>query len=203
MVMGDPKLHYEGRYTFAEKPLKAKKITLPEFNPVSYEGELDTLVYNPKRLFMFGLFGTIVDINSFDGTTLVTTVEDTSQKEFFRGVKDPNFVAAPVLVDAMFQTGGLLEFFTTSRTVLPYKIRSLKFYKDVEKNKKYFCITRKKASGEETNTYDLQLVDAKGNVFIEVDSFEMVKLNRLDPEDRIVDLVAFSAADEKVKTNVT
>ena len=192
LVMGDPKLHYEGKYRFAQKPLKAKKIKLPAFNPVSWEGDLEPLVYNPKRLFMFGLFGTITDINSFDGKTLVTTMEDKSTKEFFKGVKDPNFVAAPILVDAMFQTGGLLEFFTTSRTVLPYKIKSLKFYRDVEKNREYFCITQKMASGEETNTYDLKLVDKQGNVFIEVDNFEMVKLNQLDPEDRIIDRVEFS-----------
>ncbi|MBT4873749.1 MAG: hypothetical protein HON48_00855, partial [Desulfobacula sp.] len=120
------------------------------------------------------------------------TMEDKSEKEFFKGIKDPKFVAAPILVDAMFQTGGLLEFFTTSRTVLPYKIKSLKFYANLEKNKKYFCITQKKASGEETNTYDLKLIDKKGNVFVEVDSFEMVKLNQLDPEDRIIDRVEFS-----------
>ena len=146
---------------------------------------------------MFGLFGTITGIDSFDGNTLITTVEDISKKDFFKGVQNPNFVAAPVLVDAMFQTGGLLEFFTTSRTVLPYRINCLKFYRNVEKNKKYFCITQKKASEEETKTYDLKLVDEKGNVFIEVDSFEMVKLNQLDPEDRIIDLVDFSFTKEK------
>jgi len=192
IAMGDPKLHYEGKYRFAQKPLKPKKIKIPSFNPVSWEGDLEPLVYHPKRLFMFGLFGTIIDINSFDGNTLITTIEDNSEKDFFKGVKNPNFVAAPILVDAMFQTGGLVEFFTSSRTVLPYKIQSLKYYKDVEKNKKYFCITQKTASGKETNTYDLKLTDKKGNVFIEVDSFEMVKLNRLEPADRIVDQVKFS-----------
>ncbi|MCD4719728.1 MAG: KR domain-containing protein, partial [Desulfobacula sp.] len=202
IVMGDPKLHYEGKYRFAEKPLKVKKIKLPQFNPVSWEGDIDTLVYNPKRLFMFGLFATITDINSFDGKTLVTTVEDSSRKEFFKGIKDPNFVAAPILVDAMFQTGGLLEFFTTSRIVLPYKINSLKFYKIVEKNKEYFCITRKMDTGEETNTYNLKLVDKNGNLFIEVDSFEMVKLYRLDPEDRIIDRVEFSFSNEKEGSKV-
>jgi hypothetical protein len=153
---------------------------------------MSELVYHPRRLFMFGLFGTITDVNSFDGTTLVTTVNDTSDKAFFKGMKNPNFVAAPILVDAMFQTGGLLEFFSSSRTVLPSKIKSLKFYKDVERNKEYFCITQKMASGDETNTYDLKLVDKKGNIFIHVDSFEMVKIHRLAPEDRIIDRVKFS-----------
>jgi len=202
LVVGDPKLHYEGSYTFAQNPLKSKQIQIPEFVPVSYEGDHDSLVYHPRRLFMFGLFGTIVDINSFDGQTLITTVEDHSTKAFFKGVKDPDFVAAPVIVDAMFQTGGLLEFFTTSRTVLPYRIKSMKFYKAVEKNKKYLCITRKTASGDETNTYDLVLVDKKGHVVIEVDSFEMVKLNLLDPEDRIAHKIKFKALPEKQKENV-
>jgi hypothetical protein len=194
VIMGEPKLHYEGKYKFSKKSLKAKKVKLPQFSPISFKGELETLVYNPKRLFMFGLFGTITDINSFDGKTLITTMEDNSRKEFFKGVTNPNFVAFPILVDAMFQTGGLLEFFTTSRTVLPYKIKTLKFYKDVKKNTKYLCITQKQASQEETNTYDLKLVDKKGNVYIEIIGFEMVKINRLDPEDRIADLVDFSSA---------
>ena len=123
-------------------------------------------------------------------------MEDRSEKEFFKGVTKPGFVAAPVLVDAMFQTGGLLEFFTTSRTVLPFKIKSLKFYKDVEKNTPYFCITQKAVSGEETNTYHLTLADRAGTVCIEIDGFEMVKLNRLDPEDEtFARLPRFSCAE--------
>ena len=197
LVMGEPKLHYQGKYRFDKKPLTKKTIKLPKLSPITFEGDIETLVYNPKRLFMFGLFGTITDINSFDGKTLITTVEDKSRKAFFKGVKNPSFVAAPVLVDAMFQTGGLLEFFTTSRTVLPYKIKSLKFYQDVEKNIEYFCITQKIASGDETNIYDLKLVDKTGLVYIEVDGFEMVKLNRLDPADQIKTLVGFTPLDKK------
>jgi len=58
-------------------------------------------------------------------------------------------------------------------------------------------------SGEETNTYNLKLVDKKGNVFVEVDSFEMVKLNRLDPEDRIVDLVEFAFSNKKESSKIS
>jgi hypothetical protein len=191
-VMGDPKLHYQGRFSLAKKRPVPEKMDLPEFSPVSWEGDLADLVYHPKRLFMFGLFGTITDINSFDGKTLVTTVADRSDAPFFRDVTDPEFQAAPVLVDAMFQTGGLLEFLTTSRTVLPFRINTMTFFKPVEKHTDYLCITQKKASGEETNTYDLFLTDMSGNVFIKVTGFEMVKLTRLAPEDRIVDQVTFT-----------
>ncbi len=197
VIIGDPKLHYEGKYRFSNKALKPKRIKLPKFNPLSFKGDLETLIYNPKRLFMFGLFGTITDINSFDGKILITTMEDKSEKEFFKGVKKPNFVASPILVDAMFQTGGLFEFFTTSRTVLPFKIESLKFYKEAEKHTKYFCITQKQASKEETNTYSLKLVDKNGNLFVEISSFEMVKINKVAPEDQIADLVEFTPAKSK------
>jgi len=200
-VMGDPKLHYQGTYQFSSTPPAPRKIDLPKFSPVSFDGDVESLVYHPRRLFMFGLFGTIMDINSFDGTTLVTTIEDKSNAEFFKDVTNPNFVAAPVLVDAMFQTGGLLEFFTTSRTVLPYRIASMNFYGNIKKNSPYYCITRKINSGEETNTYDLTLVDTKGNVSVEIKGFEMVKLNQLAMEDQIAGRVSYiSSTTQKWET---
>jgi hypothetical protein len=103
----------------------------------------------------------------------------------------------------MFQTGGLLEFLTTSRTVLPFKINSMKFYTRPERNTPYYCITTKTGSGKETNTYDLKLADRKGNVLIEINRFEMVKLNRLAPEDRISHLVKFKNSAEVQKTAVS
>ncbi|MEH0020268.1 MAG: beta-ketoacyl synthase N-terminal-like domain-containing protein [Desulfobacter sp.] len=197
MVMGDPKIHYQGTYRFEKTARAAKRIEIPEFSEITWEGDLESLVYHPRRLFMFGLFGTIVDINSFDGTTLITTLEDISNAEFFKGVADPRFVAAPVLVDAMFQTGGLLEFFTSSVTVLPYKINNLDFYGTPDRKTPYYCITRKVASGEETNTYDLSLCDLKGNLLVDIQGFEMVKLGPLDPEDRIADKVSFARSGDK------
>ncbi len=192
VVMGDPTLHYQGSCTFSDKPLKAKKITLPPFNSVELDGDHDEIVYHPKRLFMDGLFGTITAVNSFDDTTLVTTVKDSSKKEFFKGVVTPNLQTPAVLVDAMFQTGGLFEFFTTSRTVLPYNIKRLRFYKPVEKNQDYYCLTTKTVSGEETNTYQLQLCDKKGNLYITVEDFQMVKLNRLEDQYKINNRIRYS-----------
>jgi hypothetical protein len=76
--------------------------------------------------------------------------------------------------------------------VLPYRIASMTFFASVGKNVDYLCITQKKASGKETNTYDLTLTDDAGNVFIKVTGFEMVKLTRLAPEDRIAGRVSFT-----------
>ncbi|MFN2358801.1 MAG: SDR family NAD(P)-dependent oxidoreductase, partial [Desulfotignum sp.] len=191
-VMGNPKQHYQGNFVLSPDRPAPEKTDLPKFHPVSWEGDLADLVYHPKRLFMFGLFETITNINSFDGKTLVTTVADRSDAPFFSGVTDPQFQAAPVLVDAMFQTGGLLEFLTTSRTVLPFRIASMAFFAPLDKQVDYLCITQKKVSGKETNTYDLTLTDDTGNVFIKVIGFEMVKLTRLAPEDRIAGKVSFT-----------
>ena len=143
---------------------------------------------------MDGLFNTITDVNSFDETTLVTTVKDASKKEFFKGVTEPNLQSPVVLVDAMFQTGGLFEFFTSSQTVLPYEIKTMKFYQATEKDKEYYCLTTKTASDKETNTYQLRLVDKEGNLCVEVIDFKMVKLNKLAQEDRIDHRVTYGVA---------
>ena len=192
-VMGEPKTHYRGILSFDSKPLAPRTVELPDFQEVTWEGDLASLVYHPRRLFMSGLFNTITDVNSFDGTTLVTTLRDDSEANFFKGVANPEFVAAPVLVDAMFQTGGLLEFFTSSRTVLPFRIRALSFYRTPEKKTSYYCMTKKTASGEETNVYDVRLCDDKGGLLIDIQGFEMVKLNRLDEADRIAQKVRFQS----------
>jgi NAD(P)-dependent dehydrogenase (short-subunit alcohol dehydrogenase family)/3-hydroxymyristoyl/3-hydroxydecanoyl-(acyl carrier protein) dehydratase len=191
VAMGEPTLHYQANLSFPTANSEKRRITLPEFCPVHIDGNLEKIVYHPKRLFMDGLFNTIVDVNSFDGTTLVTTVKDSNLRPFFKGITRPNLITPVVLIDAMFQTGGLLEFFTTSRTVLPYAIDKMVIHKTVKKGKPYFCITTKSSSDQDTNTYQLQLVDETGDLFVEVTNFQMVKLNRLDKEDRINDRVTF------------
>ncbi|HKK91571.1 MAG TPA: SDR family NAD(P)-dependent oxidoreductase [Desulfobacteraceae bacterium] len=196
IAMGDPTLHYQGKFRFADAPLDRETTDLPVFNPVAFDGDHREIVYNPKRLFMEGLFETITEVNSFDEKTLVTTLEDTSTKEFFRGTTRPRFQTPAVIVDAMFQTGGLFEFFTTSQTVLPYRIGSLKFYRAVEKNTPYYCITTKTGSSEETNTYQLKLCRQDGTVLIGVEDFEMVRLNMLEEQDRIDHRVTYGAASK-------
>ena len=140
---------------------------------------------------MDGLFNTIVDVNSFDGTTLVTTVNDSSVRPFFKGITEPKLIIPVVLIDAMFQTGGLLEFFTSSQTVLPYAIGRMTVHGTVEKDRPYFCVTTKSRSDQETNTYQLQLVDEKGELVVEVVDFQMVRLNKLAEEDRIDHRITF------------
>ncbi|MFO7886217.1 MAG: SDR family NAD(P)-dependent oxidoreductase [Desulfobacteraceae bacterium] len=193
IAMGDPTLHYQGKVHFSDQPLKPEKIQLPGFNAVTLDGQHSDIVYHPSRLFMKGLFETITEVTSFDGKVLVTTVKDSSTKEFFRKNITPNFQTPAVIMDAMFQTGGLFEFFTTSRTVLPYKIKDLEFYRKVQKDQEYYCITTKTGTSEETNSYSLKLCDNQGNLFILIEEFEMVKLNMLEEKDRISHRVSYTA----------
>ena len=158
--------------------------------------EKSSLVYHPKRLFMFGLFETITKINSFDGTKLITTIEDCSDNEFFKGVKDPNFVAAPVLVDAMFQTGGMLEVMSTNVIVLPYRIGTMTLVKPPVRGATYLCITRKTQSLEKTNEYQLDLVDPAGHLYIRIENFEMVKIDTLARQHQILDLLQPAALEK-------
>ncbi len=194
VAMGEPTRHYEGTLKFLDAPLEKKRVDLPVFCPVRFDGGLEEIVYHPRRLFMDGLFNTIVDVNSFDGTTLVTTVNDSSVRPFFKGIIEPKLIIPVVLIDAMFQTGGLLEFFTSSQTVLPYAIGRMTVHGTVEKDRPYFCVTTKSRSDQETNTYQLQLVDKKGNLVVEVVDFQMVRLSRLAQEDRIDHRIIFETA---------
>ncbi|MCP4162000.1 MAG: SDR family oxidoreductase, partial [Deltaproteobacteria bacterium] len=191
VVMGDPTKHYEGSYIFSNNGYNEEIIDIPEFNPIEYTGDLRDIIYNPNRLFMDGLFETIKDIPSFDGDLLITKICDTSSKEFFKGVNSPKLKTDAVLIDAMFQTGGLLEFLSTNFTVLPYKIKKLRLLQKAIKGEEYYCLTRKTDEGEETNTYQLDLVDKQGKLYIQVKDFQMVKLQRLAEEHRILDRVKY------------
>ncbi len=190
-AMGPRTLHYQGTYRFADKAPEAAKIDIPDFSPVTVEGEEGDLIYNPARLFMDGVFRSITGIASFDGELLITRMHNPLPADFFAGEANPAFITDVVLVDAMFQTGGLLEFLTTSELVLPYRIASMKLYGRTEAKTEYYCLTRKKASGEETNTYDLDLVDKEGNLFLSVRDFEMVKISTLEEADMITGKVNY------------
>ena len=185
VVMGDPKLHYQGTYDFSKQALPPQKREIPGFTPLENARELVKLIYHPQRLFMDGVFRTIQEILSFDGTTLVTRINDQSMDAFFKGQTDPNFITSVALLDGMFQTGGVYEFLTDSIVVLPYRIKSLKLFSKGEKHRDYLCITTRTASDNETDTFQMDLVTPDGQILVKLVDFEMVKLNKLSPEHQI------------------
>nr|MDJ0669075.1 SDR family NAD(P)-dependent oxidoreductase [Desulfobacterales bacterium] len=187
IAMGAPKLHYHGSYTFGPAETAPPVISLPEFHPVNYDGDIQALLYHPARLFMDGLFRTVEDILSFEADRLISRIRFSSDRPFMADDPRPAFVTDVAIVDAMFQTGGMLEVMTTNIIVLPYTIRRMHFHRPVAPQREYLCITQRIASGPETNTYRLQLVDPDGNCYITIEDFEMVQVDQLSAEYQIVD----------------
>ncbi|MCP4694406.1 MAG: SDR family NAD(P)-dependent oxidoreductase, partial [Desulfobacterales bacterium] len=187
VIMGKPTHHYTGRFRFAHEAPEKVRVALPEYFPVECDGDLQDLLYHPARLFMDGLFRTVEEILSFDGETLVTRIRNSSEKPFFADNPAPDFLTDVAVVDAMFQTGGMLEVMAGSDIVLPKAIARARFLGPIRKNVDYICLTRKSAAGKEINAYDLQLVDQDGVLLLEINGFEMVKVDKLGPENRIDD----------------
>ncbi|MFW6366698.1 MAG: polyketide synthase dehydratase domain-containing protein [Spirochaetota bacterium] len=177
--MGEPKLHYHASYYFGNAPGE-KKITVPEFVPVEVEGGFQNLIYHPKRLFMDGLFRTVEELLSFEDERMVTRISNSSDRFFFAGIREPRFVTDPVLIDAMFQTGGMLDVMTTEKIILPYRMNRMNFYRKPERHVKYLCITEKTNSEGEFNTYNVTLCDSDGNVFIEIIDFQMIQVSNVE-----------------------
>lgn len=187
--------HYKGTFVFKNSSPAPEFMEIPSLPGVKHEGELDQVIYHPSRLFMEGLFKTIESIDGFDGETLITSMSDTSEKQFFKGVTEPEFLTPVVLVDAMFQTGGLFNMMSTDELVLPSSIRRMVFLKMPEKFDRYFCITRKTGSTSKTDIFDLVLADSEGRVFIRIEGFEMVRIAKLDSRQSIRD--RFTIAERK------
>jgi acyl transferase domain-containing protein/NAD(P)H-dependent flavin oxidoreductase YrpB (nitropropane dioxygenase family)/acyl carrier protein/NAD(P)-dependent dehydrogenase (short-subunit alcohol dehydrogenase family) len=184
IAIGDPTLHYEGRYLFsgtAEQPL----IAIPKAKAFTGDADFQETIYHPQRLFMDGVFRTVQGIHSFDGELLVTRMKHAQKREFFSGVTDPAFIVDVVLIDAMFQTGGIFEMLTTSEIILPSKINRMVFHGTPDRNREYLCFTRKLSTDEESTTFTLILADHDGRVYMEIDRFDMVKITRVPESERI------------------
>ncbi len=181
-------VHYRGAYHFSINEPESIKVPIPEFKPVMYNGDLQDIVYHPERLFMHGLFKTVEDILSFDGATLITRIRCSSDREFFKGIVDPEFITNVPVIDAMFQTAGMFEVLTTNEIILPYAFGKMSFYRPVMKNHEYLCITGKTKSGEKTNVYDLYLTDYDGNLYLSIENFEMIKVDRVSEDFQVKNL---------------
>ncbi|MBF0210998.1 MAG: KR domain-containing protein, partial [Desulfamplus sp.] len=182
VAIGEPKLHYQSDIAIGDKDGFLKKMEIEQllkskvniFNGKELDRQFTKLIYHPQRLFMEGVFRTIEEIISFDGKKLITKMADKSRDSFFVDDPCPMFLTDVVMLDAMFQTGGVFEFLTDSFIVLPYKIKSLKFFERAVKDREYFCITTKVASDSETDTFNIDLVDQSGIYLMELVGFEMV-----------------------------
>ncbi len=184
VIAGEPTLHYKGSYIFGEKS-EQPVVAVPHAGRVENGADFQETIYHPQRLFMDGVFRTVQGIHSFDGELLVTRIKHAPSREFFAGITDPSFLVDVVLIDAMFQTGGIFEMLTTSDIILPSKINRMVFHQSPDKNREYLCFTKKISSDDENTTFSLLLTDYEGRVYMDIDRFDMVKITRVPHNERI------------------
>jgi NAD(P)-dependent dehydrogenase (short-subunit alcohol dehydrogenase family) len=184
---GEAKRHFEGRFELAGRWPEAPRVHWPDLPRPAAPEDVQTLLYHPRRLFMDGLFRTVTSVDGFDGQRLLVGIAHPASGEFFAGVSDPPFVTDVQLIDAMFQTGGMLEVLTSGDIVLPYGIRRLRWYGPPRRGVAYRCLTERTAGAEKTITYRSTLAGEDDRAVVEIEGFEMVKVDRLRPEDRIAE----------------
>ncbi|WP_035236566.1 type I polyketide synthase [Desulfobacter vibrioformis] len=177
-------LHYQGKFKIGTDLPALDEIAPPALSEFKVDAGWQEQIYHPDRLFMDGLFRSVDQLVSLDQESLVTVVQWRPGREFFKGQTHPEFVTPVVIMDAMFQTGGILEFFTSADVVLPYAISKVSFAGTVLPDTPYFCVTRRLAQGSDTKTYHMQLADLSGRVIIDIQDFQMVRVDRLAEEDR-------------------
>ena len=177
-------LHYQGKFKIGTDLPALDEIAIPALSEFKVDAEWQKQIYHPDRLFMDGLFRSVDQLASLDEDSLVTVVQWRPGREFFKGQTYPEFATPVVIMDAMFQTGGILEFFTSADVVLPYTIRKASFVGTVLPNTPYFCMTRRMAQGSDTKTYHMQLAEPSGRVIIDIQDFQMVRVDRLAEEER-------------------
>jgi NAD(P)-dependent dehydrogenase (short-subunit alcohol dehydrogenase family)/acyl carrier protein len=187
-VIGQPTLHYRGRYSFSDKKPKAVKVELPALRKVKWDGELAKLLYHPKRLFMTELFQTVEDVIGMNDKTIVVKIHTTSKVPFFAHIDDPEFVIDPVIVDGLFQSGGLFEFLGSGDTILPYRIAKMTRYKEIDRYTEYTCAATLigRDDTEKTRAFDIDLIDKNGNLCLRVENFQMIAVGKPSAEDSIV-----------------
>ena len=187
-------LHYQGTFQVAAaKAVNGKNpaagnalgtVDLPELPGLHADAAWQEQIYQPQRLFMDGLFRSVDQLVALKEDQLITMVQWRPGRPFFKGQTHPAFLTPVVIMDAIFQTGGILEFFTSRDVVLPYGIQSARFGGQVLPNTPYTCITRRTDQADDTKTYQMQLADISGNILIDIQDFEMVKVDRLAPGNR-------------------
>nr|WP_320191579.1 SDR family NAD(P)-dependent oxidoreductase [uncultured Desulfobacter sp.] len=190
-------LHYQAKVKIGTDLPAFDEISVPEMSEFKVDAQWQEQIYHPDRLFMDGLFRSVDQLALLDEESLVTVVQWRPGREFFKGQVYPEFATPVVIMDAIFQTGGILEFFTSTDVMLPYTIRKASFAGTVLPNTPYFCVTRRLAQGDDTKTYHMQLADLSGRVIIDVQDFEMVRVDRL-AEDELPDMSKIKPAGKSL-----
>ncbi len=185
------KLHYSGQVILSATGHRQFTTDLPAPDNISWDGDFRDLVYQPERFFMTGRFQTIQEIVSLADGLLVTRLCDTGTGEFLAGKFMPVFHFDPIMMDAMFQSAGILEMLQASSFSLPSGFRRARLYQPIEARREHLCLVRRQdgANDHPKNgnmaSYRLELADAEGNLYAAIDGFTMVRLHRITEEKNL------------------
>ncbi len=83
-----------------------------------------------------------------------------------------NTIALPRLVELCFQTAGIIEMGENAKMGLPSKIKTLNIYK-TENGKEVLTAVVKESKKD---TFDAQIVDSSGNVYLELQGYQTMQL---------------------------
>ncbi|HEY1405253.1 MAG TPA: polyketide synthase dehydratase domain-containing protein, partial [Spirochaetota bacterium] len=106
---------------------------------------------------------------------------------FFANIDSPNFVTNPVVVDAAFQICGLVEFMIGNESILPYRIKRMQFFREIDTHGEYLCIAHQVGRNDEEKTrfFNVDLVDREGNLFFRIENFHMIAVEKVLPEHSV------------------
>ncbi|MEA2070168.1 MAG: polyketide synthase dehydratase domain-containing protein [Asgard group archaeon] len=164
----------KGEVKFGEK-IK-KKQSLPEL----LDMPLLTGDYLYKVLPHGQTFHVLSEINRVNNE--VIAVGDFKQRKFFSWEHEP-LHSKPLLIEAGFQSTGVLDFVLAGRTSLPSEIESLTFY--TFKGTPYFIIGQKKRQDEKGSLFDFQVLTKKGEVVLEAINYRTILMD-LGETDKIL-----------------
>ncbi len=86
------------------------------------------------------------------------------------GVDDPSLLTTPLLIEMCFQTAGLYEVGATGTLALPQSVGTLKIFKQPINGVAIYAEVKPHLHGE-TYSFDARVVDAKGDVFLEMTDY--------------------------------
>jgi acyl transferase domain-containing protein/NAD(P)H-dependent flavin oxidoreductase YrpB (nitropropane dioxygenase family)/acyl carrier protein/NAD(P)-dependent dehydrogenase (short-subunit alcohol dehydrogenase family) len=183
---GAETLHYQGTFRFGEPLALPPAVALPNPDRPKLGRNVSELIYHPSRLFMDGVFRSVEDVVSMARETLLTRVRWTIKGPFFAHIPAPDFLTDVVVVDAMFQSAGIHAFMTTGEVVLPKAIGRMQFFQRTTPGTAYLCRVEQTGASDDLRIFSISLMDEQGTLYLAVEDFKMVKVDRLPATDDLM-----------------
>jgi hypothetical protein len=106
---------------------------------------------------------------------------------------EPSRFATPLLIEMCFQTAGLYEAGASGTLALPQSVGTLKLFKQPLNGLAIYAEVKPRREGERFS-FDARVVDAKGNVFLELTDYRTVALPYQADEQLVNPLKKLAAA---------